>query len=396
MTSYQTVSVDEQSPTSPTFKPRKSKSVLATVMLAICIISFVLQTELAQYVQKTTSYSKPYFILYVSHSCYAFMLPLQLIAEYIQLHYFNAKSKKGRTISQNIVETINNSKSSINNSIVELQYRVQGNHVFPLGFIVRTCLSLSVLLTLPAYIWYLSVNLTSMSNLTAIYNTGCFFAYLFSILMLHDRIVAAKVGAVLLCMVGVLAMACWPLPGDTDGGNGDDTNQSIGKEWIGIAVASFGAATYGFYEVYYKKFAAPSQPTILFANAVTGTIGIVTFLVFWIPFPILHFTGIEIFELPDLTTFKYILGIASMSVIYNATFMAVIALVNPVFAAVGVMLTVPAVAITDVLVTGVMVPTSTIIGSIFILTGFVILNKQVGKEEKLDESLSLEGQDYHQ
>ena len=101
--------------------------------------------------------------------------------------------------------------------------------------------------------------------------------------------------------------------------------------------------------------------------------------------------NIETFELPDLETFGYILAIASMSVIYNATFMAVIALVNPVFAAVGVMLTIPAVAVTDVLITGVMVPLPTIFGSLFILVGFVILNKQVGIEEKIDQEMSIEG-----
>ncbi|KAI7895988.1 uncharacterized protein EV154DRAFT_476714, partial [Mucor mucedo] len=187
MASYHTVPVDEQQlPATPTFQPRKSRSALATVMLTICIVTFVLQTELAQYVQKTTNYSKPYFIL---------------------------------SIYRNIIDTINNSKSSVNNSIVELQYRVQGNHVFPLGFILKTSLCLSILLTLPSYIWYLSVNLTTMSNLTAIYNTGCFFAYLFSIIMLHDRIVGAKVGAVLLCMLGVLAMACWPQGTDDSGDN---------------------------------------------------------------------------------------------------------------------------------------------------------------------------------
>lgn len=76
--------------------------------------------------------------------------------------------------------------------------------------------------------------------------------------------------------------------------------------------------------------------------------------------------------------------------------MAVIALVNPVFAAVGVMLTVPAVAITDVLVTGVMVPSSTIVGSFLILAGFIILNRHVGNEEKIDQALALEGQEYNQ
>lgn len=314
------------------------------------------------------------------------MIPLQLIAEYLQLRQHN------KSLYQNIHETIHKSKQSVTNSMIELQYRIHDNNDNPLRFIIKTSLWLSILLTLPAYIWYLSVNLTSMSNLTAIYNTGCFFAYLFSIFMLHDRLVGAKVGAVMLCMLGVLAMACWPV---SDGGNDLTTDQepsSGAKEWIGIAVASMGATLYGFYEVYYKKYASPSQPTILFANIITGIIGLVTFLVLWIPFPILHFTGIETFELPDAATFGYILGIASMSVIYNATFMAVIALVNPVFAAVGVMLTVPAVAITDVFVTGVMVPTSTIVGSFLILIGFIILNRQVGHEEKIDQSLALEGQ----
>jgi drug/metabolite transporter (DMT)-like permease len=317
------------------------------------------------------------------------MIPLQLVAEYIQQHHNNKNS-----VYQNIIETINKSKSSVSQSLLELQYRVQGNQVFPFGFIIKTSLWLSILLTLPAYIWYLSVNLTSMSNLTAIYNTGCFFAYIFSILMLHDRLIAAKVGAVMLCMAGVLAMACWPQASNDGNDQNEDDIASIGEGWVGIAVSSLGAALYGFYEVYYKKYASPSQPTILFANTITGIIGVVTFLVLWIPFPFLHFTGIETFELPDWITFGYILGIASMSVIYNATFMAVIALVNPVFAAVGVMLTVPAVAVTDVLVTGVMVPTSTIVGSLLILIGFIILNRQIGNEEKIDQSLSLEGQ-YH-
>jgi hypothetical protein len=60
MASYHTV---PGSDASPTFQPKASRSFLASVMLGICIVSFVLQTELAQYVQKNTNFSKPYFIL---------------------------------------------------------------------------------------------------------------------------------------------------------------------------------------------------------------------------------------------------------------------------------------------------------------------------------------------
>ncbi|CEJ00669.1 hypothetical protein RMCBS344292_14721 [Rhizopus microsporus] len=368
MSSYQTVPVeDEQEEVYHIETEKKAqRTVLATVMLAICIVTFVLQTELAQYVQKTTSYSKPYFILYISHSCYILMIPLQLISEYIQL-----KHKQG--LKQDINKVIHKSKQSFWDSLEELQYRIQGNNDKMVQFMIKTCLWLSVLLTLPAYIWYLSVNLTSMSNLTAIYNTGCFFAYLFSIFMLHDSIVPSKVVAVMLCMLGVLTMAYW----SSDEPLQDDDNDDNSRSWLGIFVSCIGASLYGFYEVFYKKYASPSEPTILFANTITGLIGLVTFFILWVPIPVLHVMGIEQFAWPDATTFWYILAIALISVIYNATFMVVIALINPVFAAVGVMLTIPAVAITDVLVTGVMVPSSTIIGSIFILAGFYILNKQV-------------------
>ncbi|KAI8881905.1 hypothetical protein K501DRAFT_187956 [Backusella circina FSU 941] len=346
MASYHTV---PGSDTNPSFQPKASRSFLATVMLGICIVSFVLQTELAQYVQKNTNFSKPYFILTQS-------------------------SALGDTKTQ---------QHTTPDSLLELQFRVQGNQHQTFRFLIKTCIIVAILLTLPAYLWYLSVNMTSMSNLTAIYNTGCFFAYLFSILMLHDRLMVSKIGAVMLCMLGVLTMACWP------GQQADEDD--VKSQWIGILVATLGAALYGFYEVYYKKYC--SQPTILFANTITGMIGIVTFSLLWVPFPILHAIGYETFQIPDLHTFLNVLMIASMSVVYNATFMAVIALVNPVFAAVGVMLTVPAVALADMAVMGQLVPASTVIGSLLILAGFVILNKQVKQDEKIDQSLQLEGQE---
>ncbi|KAG1124530.1 hypothetical protein G6F42_009543 [Rhizopus arrhizus] len=357
MASYHTVPAEDQPTSVPLFQPRKSRSVLATVMLTICIITFVLQTELAQYVQKTTNYSKPYFILYISHSCYVFMIPLQLIAEYIQHNHSHQHTSKDATLYQRFIETC---------------------------FLLASSLK-----------QVMSVRSIDSTSLHLVPQRQPHFHVKSHCHLQHRLLIAAKVGAVMLCMAGVLAMACWPQQEVNDGENILQPEGTFGKEWIGIAVASVGAALYGFYEVYYKKYASPTQPTILFANTITGIIGIVTFLLLWIPFPLLHVTGIETFELPDLSTFGYILAIASMSVIYNATFMAVIALVNPVFAAVGVMLTVPAVAITDVLVTGVMVPASTIVGSALILIGFYILNKQVGNEEKIDQSLALEGQEYH-
>jgi drug/metabolite transporter (DMT)-like permease len=196
----------------------------------------------------------------------------------------------------------------------------------------------------------------------------------FSILLLGERIVTRKVLSIVLCIFGVLVMALW---------SSEDTDNRHNPMGIPLAVA--GAAAYGYYEVFYKQYASPPKASVLFANIITGLMGVASLFFLWIPIPILHFSGYEIFELPSWTTLGYIFAIAVTGVAYNAGFMCVIALINPVYAAVGVMLTVPAVAVVDVLVTGVMVSFSTIIGSVCILLGFAALSYELSKEEEEED-----------
>lgn len=227
-----------------------------------------------------------------------------------------------------------------------------------------------------------------MANLTAIYNTSCFFAYAFSIALLGERVVIPKVAAVIFCIAGVSIISLWKSSG------GDSMNFSYLSSstipFLGNVVATLGAASYGFYEVFYKKYASPPTASALFANTITGLIGFATLLFLWVPLPLLHLTGIEIFSLPSPRTFAYILLIASMGVFFNASFMCVIAMTSPVFAAVAIMLTIPAVAIVDVFVTGRGVPASTIVGSGLILVGFVLLCVELRKEKEEDEEVDVD------
>jgi len=143
---------------------------------------------------------------------------------------------------------------------------------------------------------------------------------------------------------------------------------------MGDLIACFGALIYGLYQVLYKKLGSPPTPSFLFANTITGLIGVHTFFFLWIPIPILHFTGIELFELPDSGTFGYILLIAIAGVFFNASLMLVIALTSPLFAAIGIMLTIPIVAWVDLLVINTPITVSNMIGSFCILLAFVLLS----------------------
>ena len=114
---------------------------------------------------------------------------------------------------------------------------------------------------------------------------------------------------------------------------------------------------YGLYQVLYKKYAAlPSDPDLvvenyhpildddaeisfgeanlaesvkedvvyppplgLHPNLLISFVGLLTFIILWIPLPLLHYSGIQRFKLPgNLTTSIAIAGIAASGMVFNA------------------------------------------------------------------------------
>ena len=134
---------------------------------------------------------------------------------------------------------------------------------------LRTTAFVTCALTVAGGSWYVAVDLTTASDLTAIYNCSAFFAYAFAVPMLGEKLRVSKVLAVGIAILGVLIVAY----GDTGvgkhgsksgGGSGgphapeDDAaeNRALGNLVIGV-----GSVLYGFYEVLYKRVACPPDGT---------------------------------------------------------------------------------------------------------------------------------------
>ncbi|KAF0455821.1 DUF6 domain protein [Gigaspora margarita] len=255
-------------------------------------------------------------------------------------------------------------------------------HKYILAYLFKIAFFFAVLISAIAYAWYVAVNYTTMTNLTAIYNISCFWAYVFSVPLLGESVQMAKVCSVFLSTAGVTIMSLDqkdPTPGYDVGGNAEEGGN--GTIYTGDLIALLGAVMYGLYEVLYKKYGSPPTPSILFANTMTGLIGILSLIFLWVPIPILHYTGIEEFSLPDMKTFGYIILMVSSGVAFNASFMIVIALTSPIFAAIGILLTIPTVAFVDALVIKSSLNTGTIVGSLCILISFVLLSWRSIKDE---------------
>lgn len=197
-----------------------------------------------------------------------------------------------------------------------------------------------------------------VSDVTALWNTNAFFAYILTVKLFGLRWEPRRLAAVLLATAGAAAV----IYGSSSEAEARPRG-AIAGPLVGDLLTLIASVLYGVYQVGYKMYAAlptdpheidsgsvaadayepiisdgeewgdtiPSEdkdnmvyppPFGLYANLLTTCIGVCTFLLLCIPIPILHFLEAEKFRLPtDIKTISTITGISLTGVVFNAGLM---------------------------------------------------------------------------
>ncbi|KAJ7103551.1 hypothetical protein B0H15DRAFT_812695 [Mycena belliarum] len=353
--------------------PTKVAAHWSFAIFACTLLAFVAESELTQYLQTDLGYRQPFFIFYLVHSSLAITLPFHLLYLTATTKYSAAALCNGLIIALTNHLAPNQDSLSTRSGVPRLKF---------LGLI----LALTVGITYPGLLWFCAISLASVSDVTAIWNTNAFFAYLLTCKLKWEP---RRLFAVSLATLGVLVVV---YGGSTS--TASDRSPSLEKRssvkpsapLLGdllTLIASFG---YALYQVLYKKYAAlPSDPELvaetayeqlpdsdqfadteygtlvegdavypppfgLHPNLLTSAIGLCTLGLLWIFIPVLHIMGVEPFLLPpNLGVFFTIVGIALSGVVFNAGFMVLLGLWGPIIVSVGNLLTIVLVFISDVL-----------------------------------------------
>ncbi|KAK9238457.1 hypothetical protein V1525DRAFT_358371 [Lipomyces kononenkoae] len=350
----------------------RRRYLYSAIALLVALASFVIQTEALGYIAQDLFYQKPFFMLYITHSSYMLLFPLQLIFLWLRAprHSLSRIYRKHQRVvlsTLGIIAAANNSK------------------VTPLKYLIRTITLITVALTVAASTWYVAVNLTTPSDVTAIYNCSAFFAYAFSVPILHDRFKWSKALSVLLAVFGVLIVAygdayipsTWT-PGDAQDEKSPSPDELASNRFIGNLIIGVGAIMYGLYEVLYKRFACPPSSvsvrrSALFANVVGSSIGLCTFTCLWILIPALHVLGIEKFEIPRGETLFVIIVSVLANVAFSGSFLTLMSLTSPVLSSVAALLTIFLVALCDWILFSTPLTVGAIVGGLTIAVAFVLL-----------------------
>lgn len=379
---------------------QRRRYIYSGLALLVCLITFVVQTEVAGYLATTLKYRKPIFMLYITHSSWTFLWPLQILvlrllkwhlpfSTFIRLHLNNVLSTAEMILDNNTAD--HRPRAHHTHHRFDAENRLSETMFFATR-ILRICFNLFCALTVAGSSWYVAINLTTTSDITAIYNCSAFFAYAFSVPLLHEALRKDKAFSVLLAMIGVFVVAY---------GGGTDQNQDDAEKYphrvIGNLIIGIGAVLYGLYEVLYKKLACPPSTVsprrqAVFANVIGSGIGFCTLSLLWIALPILHFTKVEVFEFPR----GEILGLLVISIISNMLFsggmLVLMSLTSPVLSSVASLLTIFIVAIVDWVLFSVPVTFAGLIGGVLIIIAFLLLSYATWQELQAEDDSELENE----
>ncbi|KAA8895280.1 hypothetical protein FN846DRAFT_970375 [Sphaerosporella brunnea] len=375
-------SLRSRSPSAAKEAATKRKYVLAAVFLLLSLVSFVVQTETAVYIQSTLGWKKPYLMLYLTHGSWTVLWPFQLLVLKARKPHIPWSAFLKAHISS--VRTTARMIMAGTPHLSPAQSRLS-----PDVFMLRRIVGITCALTVAGSTWYVAVNMTTPSDLTAIYNCSAFFAYVFSIFMLHERIRGDKIFSVVVACVGVLIVAY----GDQGSPSGEEQQEEAANRTLGNLIIGVGSVMYGFYEVLYKKAACPPEGinagrSIVFANAVGTGLGATTLLLLWIPIPLLHLIGLEPFELPHGQA-AWLMCISVLSnAVFSGSFLVLISLTSPVLSSVAALLTIFLVAITDWILTEKPLTPAAVMGGVVICVAFFLLAWSTYREMSEDWGVS--------
>ncbi|KAI1823388.1 NADP-dependent oxidoreductase domain-containing protein [Xylaria intraflava] len=367
--------VRSRSPNAQLRTAARKKYLLAAIFLVISLIAFVLQTELGRYVQHELGWNKAYCMLYLTHGSWSLLWPTQLLILRLQ-----KRQMPWSTFWRRHVDLLRSTAHMVAQQQLDVPHVVLRRS--PVPYMLRTTAFVTACLTVAGLSWYVAVNMTSPSDLTAIYNCSAFFAYAFSVPLLKEKLRLDKSLAVLVAIVGVLVVAY----GDASDGEGDGgAVTGTGTRFLGNLIIGAGSVLYGLYEVLYKRYACPPEGTsasrgVIFANTFGSCVGTFTLLVFWIPLPILHVLGWETFEFPTGKTALYLWISVLMNATFAGSFLVLISLTSPVLSSVAALLTIFIVAIADWLITGQALSFSALVGGAMIIVAFLVLSWSTWRE----------------
>ncbi len=138
---------------------------------------------------------------------------------------------------------------------------------------------------------------TSVASFTVLTSTGSIWTLLFGAIFGIERFSVRNFIGVLASLIGIILVSSVDLAGDNDDNRGKFPHKSPQQIAIGDAMAFVSAVLYGMYAIVIKSRIGNEDRVNM--PLFFGMTGLFNLIFLWPGFLILHYTGVEKFELPQ-------------------------------------------------------------------------------------------------
>lgn len=254
--------------------------------------------------------------------------------------------------------------------------------------VARISLEFCILWVLSNYFYNSGLASTTVSSSTVLCNTSSIFVYVFGLCALPGvRFGFLKAGMVLLSFSGIVLITI----SDSSGSSSTDAQASSLK---GNLLSLLSAVCYGLYAVVLKRRIPPEEEETFQFSYFLGFVGLFNVVLILPMFPLLHVTGVEVFQWPNRDalwelTLNAIIG----TVISDFCWAKSVVLLGPLLTTLGIAMTIPISMVVDSFYDEKKFSWQYFLGSALILTSFLSISwldyraykHEEGEKQKLDD-----------
>jgi solute carrier family 35 protein F5 len=230
---------------------------------------------------------------------------------------------------------------------------------------------------------------TSVASVTILTSTSSVWTLIFCSLFGIERFSTAKIMGVAASLAGVILISTVDLAEQADENRGSFPHKSSTQIALGDAMALLSAVIYGLYVTVMKR-KVPNEDKVDM-QMFFGLVGVFNVVLLWPLFFILHWTGIEPFELPPSSTiWGIIIFNAVSSFISDISWALALLMTTPLVVTVGLSLTIPLSLIGEILQYQQYSSFTYWVGAAVVFVSFIVVSRESHDEEDLRKDDDLE------
>ncbi|KAI1487580.1 hypothetical protein F5X96DRAFT_649266 [Biscogniauxia mediterranea] len=369
-----------------------ARRTLGISLLMVTVFLWTTSNFLASYIFSDHTYDKPFFLVYINTSIFALsMIPLAIkhvlrnggFAQVPNLARHAWKEGYHGVRGIKTPADINEEDPTVGERLLiddegsfEALDLPRPVDQLSFGETARLSLEFCMIWFLGNYFASACLEYTSVASTTILTSTSSIWTLIFCALMRIEAFSVRKLIGVMASLTGIVLISMVDLSGeDNDDGRGNFPHKSQQQIAIGDAMALFSAVVYGVYVVVMKIRVGNEDRVNM--PLFFGLVGIFNLVLLWPLFPILHYTGIEPFEMPPDGKIWLIIMLNSISsFVSDISWAYAMLLTTPLVVTVGLSLTIPLSLIGEIIQYAQYSSFIYWVGAVIVVLSFVFINNE--------------------